>query len=980
MSNSPKPSFRANDGQFMRSRQLGRLRCERLEVRLAPAFMSFRAGDGFTSSDDTFIAAGSPQTPEPSATQLSVAGAMTPSGSQQALLRFSNLFGAGSHQIPVNATIKTATITLWALSGNDTSVPIRFYRNMTTWNASTATWDYFTDGLQTDYVELDGSPAVIQAMTTHGYQISSQLIVNALTAWQTGAANGGWAILPATARDQWSFASGDDSDPNHRPMLTVEYTLPGEQNPSYAELAGQPPSPLKSAWFDWADDLRQRRLDRVPTERSTTFYFAQNGDDLLGSGTIDHPWKSLAKAQQILTAAPIDVRLRFRRGDVWRETTTITVASDGITIDDYGDSALAKPLFTRFQPVAPTSWNFVHNGVYATTGMTSVGWLREAADGFSQLYYRAASFTEVASHPYSWWFDADGSDPASAGQPTLYVNANGNPTAMPGGYEYCPGDGTGWLVFADNVRLQNLRLEGEGMATDGFGYGLVFGHKDQYWEEVGQGLEVYFTGYHSIGDICQYAGTNGVTTLVDCKAGYCTTRFGDITVFVSYGDWGGNEYYQYNCEAVSGALPSSDWGPTVGSRRGHALYTHVGQGGEMSLLLAWKTSVGNAGYPVAWINEMDGGAPANDINDARSYIVEDQTSSIRSWWQKDSVVSINNTVDQQISPPPWESSQTMMYYAQWPVGGWVINCTAKVDARNFGSFYEFLYSGQDTTKYINCHIDISNGVSPTFFRNPYLNSTSTAFGLNLTNCIISIQSTAETGLNIVDDAQHLVHNAYYLPQVSSDPALNFSGDAGAVTLTQRYPAGRAPSPASPLFDGGVADGLEYDQRRMPRGVRRTIGPLAGASLPAPSDISVGWGLVSKSLGDNTVIPSYNTDRIVLAFPADVDVQQSSLRLWSDTAGIPLGGMTYDPITHVATWALAAPLARGRYTLELDSQPIKSFRVLPGDIDGDGSVAVSDFILFRQAFGSSSAVGDFDGNGTTDAADFVHFREEFNTSL
>jgi len=315
------------------------------------------------------------------------------------------------------------------------------------------------------------------------------------------------------------------------------------------------------------------------------------------------------------------------------------------------------------------------------------------------------------------------------------------------------------------------------------------------------------------------------------------------------------------------------------------------------------------------------------------------------------------------------------------VGGWMINCTAKVDASHQSAgFYQFIQASQDYTKYINCQIDISNCVSPTYFRNPNLDPSTTAFGLTLTNSIVSLQSNGQTGLNAVNDAQHLIHNAYYLPQISANPSLEFTGDVGGVTLPYRFASGRVPSLASPLYDGGVADGLEYDQRRQPRGSRRTIGPLAGAALPMPSDVSIRWGVESKSLGTNSVVPSNMTDRIVLSFATDVDVQPASLRLFSDTAAIPIGDLTYDPVAHTASWLLTAPLPIGRYSLELDTQPIKSFRILPGDINGDGTVSASDFILFRQVFGSNSSLGDFNGDGSTDSNDFLLFRQVFGSSI
>src|SRR5207244_1712757 len=121
-----------------------------------------------------------------------------------------------------------------------------------------------------------------------GYQVLGGL-AESLRAWMIGWANYGWVLTVPGPATNWTFDSSDFSQVDRRPTLTVKFQLPTnvvEPNPSYADLAGQPPSPLKLAWFAWADDLRQRRLDRVPNARAETFYFSQAGSDATGQGTL----------------------------------------------------------------------------------------------------------------------------------------------------------------------------------------------------------------------------------------------------------------------------------------------------------------------------------------------------------------------------------------------------------------------------------------------------------------------------------------------------------------------------------------------------------------------------------------------------------------------------------------------------------------------------------------------------------------------
>src|SRR5262249_22409503 len=62
-----------------------------------------------------------------------------------------------------------------------------------------------------------------------------------------------------------------------------------------------------------------------------------------------------------------------------------------------------------------------------------------------------------------------------------------------------------------------------------------------------------------------------------------------------------------------------------------------------------------------------------------------------------------------------------------------------------------------------------------------------------------------------------------------------------------------------------------------------------------------------------------------------------------------------------------------------SSPTNIFRYF-GDITGDGTVAASDFIQFRQFFGGSNPAFDFDNDGAIAASDFIQFRLRFGGSI
>ena len=52
----------------------------------------------------------------------------------------------------------------------------------------------------------------------------------------------------------------------------------------------------------------------------------------------------------------------------------------------------------------------------------------------------------------------------------------------------------------------------------------------------------------------------------------------------------------------------------------------------------------------------------------------------------------------------------------------------------------------------------------------------------------------------------------------------------------------------------------------------------------------------------------------------------------------------------------------------------------GDVNGDGTVAASDFIVFRKFFGGSNFAFDFDNDGAVAASDFIQFRLRFGGSI
>ncbi|MBX7102659.1 MAG: DNRLRE domain-containing protein [Gemmataceae bacterium] len=973
-------------------RRRARLRIDRLEERIAPAVAHFRAGDGIAQVRDTFISSSNPTQPQGSNATLEVAGPLSAGGERQALIAFDNFIGTGPGQVPANATITGATLTIWVTGGSSVSMPMSLLNVITPWTQGDATWDelgpFQLDGV-TSYNFPNWNPAVTTTTTSGGYQIFGQSIGQTAYYWQAGMPNRGWAITSGDTASSWSFASSEDPIIEHRPTLTIEFTpVGGDHAPGYADLAGQPPLPTKVAWFDWADDLRERRINRVSTDRFSTYYFSQSGDDLTGRGTLDSPWKSLAKAQSILQEGAADVRFRFRRGDVWRETTVLQTSyhrNGQLTVDDYGDPLLDRPRFSRFLQLNNNWTNF--GGAFAQIVPAPVGWVRESLDGYSRVYYRASSPAEVAARPFSFYCDPNGG--VLLGSAMLYVNTGGDPAILPGGLEACPLNDAGWLISGNrNARLQNLVLEGQGVSADGQSYGLKI---SQFGDEefVGQNLDVFYTGYHAIGHIGA-GGYRNIVTLIGCRAGLCVNRggtgaanSGDITVFVSYSGIGGNEYYQYDCTVSYGALPSSDWQAVPGMRHGTGFLSHTdGNNIGQSLILCWKTDANPCVNPVARVNLIGDPLPAATMADARAFVVEDRATWISSWWHLENTVVINSVLDLTSPPPDAATAAAAFTYGNFHAGGWIINCTVSVDAQALGaSGVSLVGTFSDITQYMNCHFIVLNAAGPATFHYSWIDPTVAAAGLVITNSIFSFESSAgASAIGALNDPLHLRNNAYYFSRPITNPFLGYSNDAGKVILTQPYPAGLAPSQFSPLYNGGKDIGLEYDQRRQLRNKSKAIGPLAGVEAPNPTRLDVLSGIQSATLGADTVISTSTANRMTLQFPVPVDVGAGSLAVWGPNGRVPVSQYSASLGRQSHTWQFSSPLSRGRYSIEWNGNPIGTFRVLPGDFNGDGIVDAGDFVQLRLNFLSNSAVCDIDGDGVVSTTDFLTFRSNFLLSV
>ena len=208
-------TYRASDGLLLSDHATVTVTVKQAEEPPpGSTILQFQHGSGgYFGVVDTYLHQSQPNTSRASSTTL-VVDSVDKSGEVQALLRFDDLFGSASGQIPLGATILTATLVVQTTSKGDGAT---LHRMLLPWSDS-ATWNSLENGIQADGIEAmipsDLDTGFIPAGTTR------LDVTTSLQAWADGQANHGWALLPL-GPDGWKFHSAEGSTP---PTLIVEYT------------------------------------------------------------------------------------------------------------------------------------------------------------------------------------------------------------------------------------------------------------------------------------------------------------------------------------------------------------------------------------------------------------------------------------------------------------------------------------------------------------------------------------------------------------------------------------------------------------------------------------------------------------------------------------------------------------------------------------------------------------------------------------
>ena len=282
-------------------------------------------------------------------------------------------------------------------------------------------------------------------------------------------------------------------------------------------------------------------------------------------------------------------------------------------------------------------------------------------------------------------------------------------------------------------------------------------------------------------------------------------------------------------------------------------------------------------------------------------------------------------------------------------------------------------------------------------------------------------ASVDIGAPGVDTAStYLGHQYVYMsgtsmaaPHVTGVAALAFGAAPGA-TAAQVRDAILNGGDAVASLQGRTATGRRLNARGT---LDRLLPPNAAPAVAGVTVAGGAWsdGFLSTvgtaprgyavSSATSPVLPWANVDRVQVRFSEDVAVEQGDLLVrGANGSAYAVGGFNYDAATFTATWTLAAPVRADRLRIELPAAAVtdrlgaalgaglsRPVNVLPGDVNGDGTVSATDLLLVRSRVGKSAVnpgaapaaytpFHDVNGDGVINASDLVLTRNRLGTAL
>ena len=386
------------------------------------ATVTFRQGtNGYTGTVDTMLRERYPNDNYGNAFVVSPQG--DTGKHTQGLLAFNNLFGTGPGQIPVGATIVSATLTLMTTQPTIDGGTIN--PMLSSWTAS-STWNSMVGGVTIGTEASSANAVAIGAATvgTHSYDVSASVQAWAsagTTAAAENAANHGWLFNLPSGTDFWNFTS---SEGDVKPVLSITYVPAGTSAPSPTTLptvsiSGPPANTAvseNSGKITFTVTLSQAATQDVTVNYATADGTAKASSDYTATtGTLTFHAGETSKTFDVqLTNDAVAERTEGFTVQLTSATNAIvaTASMDAHIKDDDANVAPFAPLSASVLHVwnvsDPTLYPDDSNGLYGIGDPSGIAWI----PSLNQFFVADSEHDET---PYNslinmWALRPDGTD------------------------------------------------------------------------------------------------------------------------------------------------------------------------------------------------------------------------------------------------------------------------------------------------------------------------------------------------------------------------------------------------------------------------------------------------------------------------------------------------------------------------------------------------------------------------------------------
>lgn len=539
-------------------------------------------------------------------------------------------------------------------------------------------------------------------------------------------------------------------------LLVLLIALPAWAGTHFAQVVGNPPACTKAAFKPWMEKLLAFREAETPLARTTTMYFSTSGNNA-NLGTFASPKQTIAHANTIIASSGGNIRIRLRRGDLWRESVGFVVGVNNVTIDAYSDGTAGhemgnqKPTLDKFQAPYGQGIGWVNTSglVYEKAESGTVEAMREEED-VTNAYIECSSIAQVQTYEGSWWWDSAVSK--------LYVHMRGNKVPSSGNtpkVQVCYRNTVrGINVSGSNTRVENIRVDGYGVdpTTEGsVHWGIILQSGPVNATLLCKGVEIYYCTYHGIG----MSSSDGILTCIDSTVGFHVDDTSGIS-FVAYDGDGGQEGFFYNCGTTVGEIWRPGFNYTVGYDGSHVLVA-TPQGAGVGGNVYGHTSAGTSALQIAWRcwnkpgQYQTGGDDAfsntptfTNLEDCRAWVV-DGVFRMRDRTALDA--SRDNSSGANWAPSFSSGTQGPPYRQIY------VNCTreARIVASP-GDTDDVGLTGVSSELHINCHLIYDytgyNAAPPASWHNTYVAQSATAANGHYYNCLWDFRTSSCHSLTI----------------------------------------------------------------------------------------------------------------------------------------------------------------------------------------------------------------------------------------